>query len=53
MALQRIIHLSLLLLLLALIATNSGLGLVLDATAAEGVEFSAPTWANSQKSFCR
>lgn len=37
--------------LLALIATNSGLGLVLDATAAEGVEFSAPTWANSQKSF--
>jgi len=37
--------------LLALVSTNDGLGLVLDATAAEGVELSAPTWANSQKSF--
>lgn len=37
--------------LLALTSTNDGLGLVLDATAAEGVELSAPTWANSQKSF--
>jgi len=37
--------------LLALVSTNSGLGLVLDATASEGVELSAPTWANSQKEF--
>lgn len=37
--------------LLALVTTNAGIGLVLDATASEGVEFSAPTWANSQKSF--
>lgn len=37
--------------LLALVSTNDGLGLVLDATAAEGVELSAPTWANSGKSF--
>lgn len=37
--------------LVALASTNDGLGLVLDATAAEGVELSGPTWANSQKSF--
>lgn len=37
--------------LLALVATNSGIGEILDSTASEGVEVSAPTWANSQKSF--
>jgi hypothetical protein len=37
--------------LVALVGTNDGIGLVLDATAAEGVELSAPTWANSQKEF--
>jgi len=37
--------------LLALVSTNSGLGLILDATASEGVELSAPTWTNSQKQF--
>lgn len=37
--------------LVALAATNDGISLILDSTAAEGVELSAPTWANSQKSF--
>lgn len=37
--------------LLALISTNNGIGLILDATASEGVELSAPTWANSAKEF--
>lgn len=35
----------------ALVSTNLGIGLVLDATASEGVELSAPTWTNSQKEF--
>lgn len=35
--------------LLALTATNDGIGVVLDATDTEGVELSAPTWANSLK----
>lgn len=37
--------------LVALASTNSGIGVVLDATAGEGVELSAPTWANSNKNF--
>jgi len=37
--------------LVALASTNDGIGLVLDATASEGVELSAPTWANSLKEF--
>lgn len=37
--------------LVALVATNAGIGEVLDATASEGVEVCAPTWANSQKEF--
>jgi len=36
---------------LALTSTNDGLELILDATASEGVELSAPTWDNSQKQF--
>lgn len=36
--------------LVALTSTNSGIGCVLDATAGEGVELSAPTWTNSLKS---
>lgn len=35
--------------LVALASTNDGIGLVLDATNGEGVELSAPTWANSNK----
>ena len=37
--------------ILALVGANAGIGLILDQTASEGVEFSAPTWANSTKSF--
>lgn len=37
--------------LLAPISTTLGLGLILDATASEGIELSGPTWASSQKSF--
>lgn len=34
----------------ALVSTNDGVGCVLDATAGEGVELSASSWANSLKS---
>lgn len=37
--------------LVALTATNDGIGVVLDATNGEGAELSAPTWANSNKNF--